>query len=309
MQDNNVFKDWLSRRKISDSVLSEFNVHSGSNPTFGECIVIPVFDETGNFIFNKYRRNPLQVDIKPKYLYDRGSKSSLYGLHKAIEHKTILITEGEMDCLVAWSHNIPAVSGTGGANTFLDEWGKYFIDKEVILCFDNDLAGGEGMVNALRVVPHAKIVFIPDRAGVKDISDYVQNGGDLNALLKTAISLNTIEKVLEDRANRQSVWLSTYYHEAFIKEHTKIIFEPRKRDKTITDKVLRAKDYPIDNLLDFVQNKAICPFHNEKSPSLHYYRKTNTCYCFGSCGKPYDSIDIYRKLYDCSFKQAIEKLQ
>ena len=307
MQDN-MFKDWLHRRKISDSILNEFNVHWGSNPTFGECIVIPVHDIEGNVIFNKYRRSPLQ-DVKPKYLYDRGSKSSLYGIHKAKDSKTILITEGEMDCLVAWSHNIPAVSGTGGANTFLDQWGDYFTDKEVILCFDNDLAGGEGMVNALRVVPQAKIMFIPDRAGVKDISDYVTNGGDLNNLLKTAVSLNTIEKVLEDRANRQSVWLSTYFHEAFIKEHAKIVYEPRKRDPKIQDKLLRAKDYPIDSLIEFQQNKAICPFHNEKSPSLHYYSKTNSCYCFGGCGRAYDSIDVYRKLHGVGFKEAIEKLQ
>lgn len=309
MQDNNlVFKDWLSRRKISDSIISEFNVHWGSNPTFGECIVIPVHDLEGKTIFNKYRRNPLQ-EVRPKYLYDKGSKSSLYGIHKAKDSKTILITEGEMDCLVAWSHNIPAVSGTGGANTFLEEWGQYFTDKEVVLCFDNDLAGGEGMVNALKVIPQAKVVFIPDRAGIKDISDYVANGGDLNALIKTSISLNTIEKVLEDKANRQSIWQSTFYHEAFIKEQTKIVYKPRERNAKITDKILKAKDFPITELLEFRQSKAICPFHNEKSPSLHYYRATNSCYCFGGCGKPYDGIDIYRKIHNCSFKEAIEKLQ
>lgn len=307
MQDN-ILRNWLSHRKISDSVISEFNVHWGNNPTFGECIVIPIFDIDGKVIFNKYRRSPLQ-DVKPKYLYDKGSKSSIYGIHKIKDEKTILVTEGEMDCLVAWSHNIPAVSGTGGAGTFLEEWGQYFTDKEVILCFDNDLAGGEGMVNALKVIPQAKIVFIPDRAGIKDISDYVQNGGDLNALIKTAVSLNTIEKVLEDKANRQSVWQSTYFHEAFIKEHTKVVYEPRKRDEKINDKLLRAKDYPIDSLLEFNMNKARCPFHNEKTPSLHYYRNTNTCYCFGGCGKAFDSIDIYRKLYNCSFKEALEKLQ
>lgn len=308
MQDNIIFKDWLSRRKISDSIISEFNVHWGSNPTFGECIVIPVHNENGKIIFNKYRRNPLQIDVKPKYLYDRGSKTALYGLHRIEDAKTVLVTEGEMDCLVAWSHNIPAVSGTGGANTFLEEWGKYFIDKEVILCFDNDLAGGEGMVNALKVIPHAKIVFIPDRAGVKDISDYVQNGGDLHSLLRTAVSLNTLEKVQEDKANRQSIWLSTFYHEAFIKEHNKVVFEPRKRDQKITDKVLKAKDYPIDSMIEFNRNKAKCIWHNEKDESMHYYVDSNTLYCFG-CGKFGDSIDVYKQIHNVSFKEAVEKLQ
>lgn len=300
--------DWLKRRKISDQVVSEFNLHWGLNHTFGECIIIPVCDEQGNFIFNKYRRNPLH-DIKPKYIYDKGSKSALYAIHKVKDSKTILITEGEMDCLVAWSHNIPAVSGTGGAGTFLEEWSKYFIDKEVIICFDNDMAGAEGMVKVLKIVPQAKIVFIPDRPGIKDISDYVQNGGDLHSLLRTAQSLNTIEKVMEDKANRQSVWLSTFYHDAFIKEHTKVVYEPRKRDQKIKDKILKAKDYPIDSLIQFSQNKAVCLWHNEKTPSLHYYRDTNSCYCFGQCGKAFDAIDVYRKLTNCSFKEAVEKLQ
>lgn len=303
----NIMKDWMQRRKISDEVISEFKIHCGSNPTFGECIVIPVCDDQGHFLFNKYRRNPTQ-DIKPKYLYDRGSKSALYGIHKAKDEKAILITEGEMDCLVAWSANIPAVSGTGGANTFLEEWGKYFIDKEVYICFDNDLAGGEGMVNALKVVPQAKIVFIPDRPGIKDISDYMQAGGDLNALLKTAKDLNTMEKVLEDRANRQSIWLSTFFHEAFVKEHNKTVYIPRERDPNIKDKVLRAKDYPIDSFITFTRNKAKCIWHNEKTESMHYYKDTNIVYCFG-CGKHGDAIDVYRQVHGCSFKEAIEKLQ
>lgn len=306
MQDN-IMNDWLCRRKISDSIINEFGIHWGNNNTLGECIIIPVYDEQGVFIFNKYRRNPLH-DVKPKYIYDKGASAVLYGLHKIKDAKTILITEGEMDCLVAWSCNIPAVSGTGGANTFFEEWGKYFIDKEVILCFDNDRAGGEGMVNVLKIVPHAKIVFIPDRPGIKDISDYVQNGGDLPALLRTAQSLNTIEKVMEDRANRQSIWLSTFYHEEFIKEHTKVVFEPRKRDTKITDKILKAKDYLITDLIKFEKNKSNCIWHNEKTPSLNYYTNTNSVYCFG-CGKSGDAIDVYRQINNCTFKEAIEKLQ
>ncbi len=305
----NIMNDWLARRKISTDIISEFKIVWGVNHLMGECIVIPICDENGNFIFNKYRRNPMQ-DIKPKYLYDKGSKTALFGIHKAKEHKTILITEGEMDCLVAWSHHIPAVSGTGGANTFPEDWGKYFIDKEVILCFDNDPAGADGMVNVLKTVPHAKIVFIPDRPGVKDISDYVQNGGDLAGLLKTAVSLNTLEKVLEDKANRQSVWLSTFFHEAFIREHEKVnkVAEKRERDPNITDKILKAKDYPVDELLKWEKGKARCIWHNEKSASLTYYVKTNSVYCFG-CGRYGDAIDVYRQLNNCSFKQAIEDLQ
>ena len=92
-------------------------------------------------------------DDKPKYIYDKGSKISLYGWWKAKTEKSILITEGEMDSLVAWSANIPAVSSTGGASSFQSEWAELFKDKDVTICFDNDSAGGVGMVKTLKIIP------------------------------------------------------------------------------------------------------------------------------------------------------------
>jgi len=299
--------DWLHRRKITNTVIEDFNVYWGTNITFGECIVIPIHDAIGNISFNKYRRNPLH-DAKPKYLYDKGSSIVLYGAHKIKNEKTVLVTEGEFDALVAWSANIPAVSSTGGSLSFQSEWADLFKDKEVTLCFDNDLAGAEGMVKALKYIPHAKVVLIPDRPGVKDISDYVANGGDLRALIDTGKHFASIEQVAEDRANRVSLWLSTTFHDAYIKEHSKPVYERKPRDPKITDKIERAKSYPIDELIEFKQNKTHCIFHNEKTPSMVYYPKTNTCYCFG-CGKVADSIAVYRQINNCSFIEAIKKLQ
>ena len=33
----------------------------------------------------------------------------------------------------------------------------------------------------------------------------------------------------------------------------------------------------------FINNKSLCIFHKEDKPSLHYYRDTNTVYCFAGC--------------------------
>ncbi len=308
MQDNKMFfKDWLYRRKISDSIISEFNVHWGSNPILGECIVIPVNDVDGNFSFNKYRRNPLQ-QTTPKYLYDKGAKTALYGADRIQNSKTVLITEGEMDCLVAWSHNIPAVSGTGGAMTFLPEWIDILKDKEIVICFDNDEAGGAGMVRVLQSLPQAKVLFIPDRPNIKDISDYVTNGGDLQELLRTAIHFGSVQDVIDNRSERLALWKSVCFHDAYLKEHIKPTYVAQPRSNKGDGEIQRAKSYPIDQLIDFKKNKACCPFHNEKTPSLHYYRENNSVYCFG-CAKYGDAIDVYRQLHNCSFKQAIKALQ
>lgn len=302
-----MFRDWLNRRKISEAVISEFNIHWGKNPTIGECIVIPVQDESGKFSFNKYRRNPADKST-PKYIYDQGGKVTLYGWHKARDSKTILITEGEMDCLVAWSANIPAVSSTGGAMSFQTEWAELLKDKEIIVCFDNDTAGGQGMAKVLDIIPWAKILFLPDRPGIKDISDYVTSGGNLNELIKTAKRFDGIESIIEHQSERASIWQSTWFHDSYISAHNKPTYVKKTRTEE-KDRILRAKSYPVPELVDLKRNKTCCLWHKEKTPSLVYYPETNTLYCFGGCGKAYDAIDIYRQKYNCTFKEAVNKLQ
>jgi DNA primase len=301
MQFNNVVEHYLSQRKISSEIQNEFNVHALENK-----IVFPVYDEQGNFLFNKYRRSPLTND-GPKYTYDKGSKISLYGINKAKDFDTILITEGEADCLVAWSHNIPAVTSTGGAQSFQDEWKDYFKDKEVIICYDNDYAGAEGMVKTLEIIPHAKVLFVPLLPNVKDISDYVVAGGNLHDLIKTAKSFNDISEVSNDRVDRVALMQPVDFHDAYIKKHTKINTYTERKSFS-SDKVTNAKQYPIPNLMKFDNNnKARCPFHNEKTASFVYYPDTNSCYCFG-CSKVADSIEIYRHQNNCSFAEAVKEL-
>lgn len=301
MNVNNVFENWLTANKISKKVQEDFNI------SFDENIIIPVHDQDGQFSFNKYRRSPLS-DEKPKYWYDKGGKVQLYGWHKAKDYKTILITEGEKDCLVAWSHNIPAITSTGGAMSFQPEWAELLKDKEVIICFDNDHAGAQGMVKALEYVPHAKILFIPDLPNVKDISDYVMRGGNLDNLLKTAKNFPDIQSVEENRTERIAVFQSVHFHEEYIKKHTKKPPINVKRQTYSNDDITNAKGYPIPNLMEFNrENKALCPYHSEKTPSFTYFPKTNTCFCFG-CSKVADSIDLYQKLNNCSFKEAVDEL-
>lgn len=70
--------------------------------------------------------------------------------------------------------------------------------------------------------------------------------------------------------------------------------------------VLRARDYPISQLMTFKHRIALCIWHTEKTPSLHLY-PTNTVHCFG-CDKTGDAIDVCMQLTNCSFKEALSKL-
>lgn len=76
-----------------------------------------------------------------------------------------------------------------------------------------------------------------------------------------------------------------------------------------------AKAQPIESLYSFDKPRkqktrilAICPFHQENTPSFVIYRDQNKFHCFG-CGVKGDSIDFFMKLNKVSFKQALEALQ
>lgn len=306
LMQENIIRDWLQRRKITDTVISAFGIGEGSHFLLGNCITIPVHDANGLFLFNKYRRNPLSNE-GPKYVYDSGAKVSLFGVDRISTEKEVLICEGELDALVAWSHLIPAVSSTGGALTFKTEWTEHFEEKSILLCFDNDEAGGMGMAKVFDIFPLAKILFLPDRPGIKDISDYVQNGGDLHFLLQSAVHFTTMESIIKHRNERIALWQSTYFHDAYIKNHSQPLKTERKH--TTGGDVERAKAFPINQLLKFDTNRNTkCLWHNEKTGSLHWYPDSNKCYCFG-CGKMADSIDIYRVIHTCSFGEAVRNLK
>jgi len=53
--------------------------------------------------------------------------------------------------------------------------------------------------------------------------------------------------------------------------------------------------------------QALCPFHADGDPSLHFYAKTNTFFCFG-CQAHGDVISFVMQLDKCSFPEACKTL-
>ena len=71
--------------------------------------------------------------------------------------------------------------------------------------------------------------------------------------------------------------------------------------------IAKAREYPFELLIEANKRHfAICPFHNEKTPS--FYIKKNFGYCF-SCGKSCDTIGLLMERDNISFIEAVKQLQ
>jgi len=296
-------KKYFESHAISPEVLKAFQVEWN-----GKQIVFPVFNIVGEKMFSIYKRDPAS-EIGPRFMYEKGSHVALYGINVANGFKHILITEGLSDCLCSWSHAIPAVTSTGGALSFQESWKDLLCDKEIYICLDADPAGGKGTAKILDIFPTAKIIFLPERKGCKDLSDFVYNGGDIKKLMMSAKTFNNINDVVEDRCNRAAIMQNTSFHDAYIENHREKPAENAKKPyQGGGDDLQRAKNYPITNLIKFGRNhKACCIWHSETGASLHYYSKTNRVFCFG-CSKGGDAVDVYMALNNCDFKEAIKFL-
>src|SRR5438445_12830862 len=140
----------------------------------GSRITIPIFDRAGRFAFFKLAKGPHDQTASPKMLATPGAQAELYGWERVLANpEQIIICEGEYDRLVLESRGFAAVTSTGGALTFRPTWAEAFREiPQVYICFDNDGPGLAGAERVARLIPHAKIVQLPeevvDRADATD---------------------------------------------------------------------------------------------------------------------------------------------
>ena len=87
--------------------------------------------------------------------------------------------------------------------------------------------------------------------------------------------------------------------------------EEGKRSGDITEGMVElAKAYPFERLADFDRGGfTLCPFHQEKTGSLHLQKDRNIVYCFGSCHKAWDTIQFVRERDGLDFVAAVKSLQ
>ena len=82
----------------------------------------------------------------------------------------------------------------------------------------------------------------------------------------------------------------------------------KKSNDSIDERmIVRAKEHDLSNLLDINKaGMALCLWHDDTKPSMSC--KNNHAYCF-TCGSHGDAIDVYMKIHNCSFSEAVKSLQ
>lgn len=163
-------EEYLKEHGITEKGIVEFELTADEKE-----IHIPVKDAEGNIIFYKHRNlhHDPQDSTSNKYRYDSGSSAALFNYHAVKEKSYMVICEGEIDCIRLNQEGIPAVSSTGGANTFLPEWAKLLEHNNIFICYDNDEAGRKGTDKVLSMLPEAKIVTLSEG---KDVCEYFATG-------------------------------------------------------------------------------------------------------------------------------------
>lgn len=331
-------KEWLNARHITDSVIDSFGLGWD-----GHRIVIPVRNEAGELLFNKYRRDPSVTD-GPKYWYDPGSKTALYGvqsLHMASMVRNVVVCEGEMDALCLISKGFHAVSTTGGSSTWLPEWKDYVEARgwHPVIVYDNDEAGYKGSFNVQKETGWG-IAWLPTRVGEHgDITDYFVKLGKsveqfheliMNRYLYTypqewrdAQSKKELEliargyrghmnKLLLLAQGKRAQFETDAPEQILIKEfegqlqavNRAIKYHGRAKVEN-GEAVKRAKERPIEHFIKFNGAKfAQCIWHKDNTASMKYYPAQNRVHCYG-CDRDEDVIGVVQQQRGCSFTEAV----
>jgi 5S rRNA maturation endonuclease (ribonuclease M5) len=172
-----------------------------------EKITIPVKDENGVILFNKYRHLDFDKE-KPeskKFSYDSGAHATLFNTEALKDSTYVFLTEGEPDCMRLAQEGIVAVCATSGASTFKEEWLPFLENRKVYICYDTDEAGVEGANKIQELIPTAIRVILP--SNYKDICEYFQENtkAQFRAMVEDITKESTI--TIEEYCQILDKWL------------------------------------------------------------------------------------------------------
>lgn len=345
MATTNTITKYLDEHCITPEIVKAYDL---TFPFAQTSIRIPVYDKDRKFLFNKYR----MFGMADKYRYDKGSSMALYNAHR-ITNKTrlIYIVEGEFDCMVLQNYfdtihpfdMYVAVTSTGGAGSWNEQWNELVRGYTVTVLLDNDDAGIKGSVKLWKSVGTVtRFLQIWKIKYHKDICEVFKNMKGKNFFKemypaidiycsyyeietgknwreKSKVFKNIFERLDEmelcmtnepqmEYVNALRLYVSKLYEEMKPTPRNKKIFI---EDGDIT--LDRLRTVPITNFVKFNrEGTAKCVFHSDNDPSMHYNppnsKFPNTVKCY-SCGKFAGVVDVVMAINNCGFVEAVDILK
>jgi len=264
----------------------------------GERITIPVFGREREVLGLRYAKSPTDISDSPEVLSDPELGTELYGSDVlARKPYRIVICDGEFNRLVLEASGFPAVTSTGGPDTFLPEWLPYFeAVKHVYVCFNRDRAGEAAAKKVQGILPDARIVKLP--ACALDVTDFFvwqeKTKLDFEILLAGATTSendpsDTPPTVHEFRSFHKSV---------------------QRRAEGVR-KTVRLHEVVEQYATLEAEGKHLivhCPFHDDREQSFSVYPETNTYACSG-CGAKGDVVQFLMDKESMTFGQALDALE
>jgi hypothetical protein len=128
-------------RRIKVETLEHFGVYLGTYGRWNDRIIIPLYNETGEYVGFQARRMYDHETIG-KYVFSPGVKSGLilYNYNNTKDSKLLYVVEGAFGVMNFWQHGVKNVVGLVGGG-FGPKRIQMLKAHDVIVCVDNDLAG------------------------------------------------------------------------------------------------------------------------------------------------------------------------
>lgn len=150
--------------------------HESEWPRVPSGIVIPCWRD-GHLWYVKIRR---LTPGTPKYLSVAGGVNTLFGTDHWMGRRTLVVTEGEFDCMLTWQmvEDVADVVAVPGASTHMTMADLALLAgfERIIAMYDNDKAGQAGAAYLKNAVQRVEV--IPPPAGAKDIGDALGKLGE-----------------------------------------------------------------------------------------------------------------------------------
>lgn len=137
-----------------------------------------------------------------KISYNASGCCCLYFANEWVDEGPIYLCEGEWDALAlsfAFSKigAAPTVIAAPGAGVFKDKWVKQFDGREVVILYDNDDAGEQGVKKVLKRFTESGIKFSLSAIQWSKVREGLPSGYDIRDLITEAVANKKIKKTLK----------------------------------------------------------------------------------------------------------------